>query len=204
MLRYLFNSTIGLSLVCIAGCGDPNAGALFIDMQYATRCDMTHGCDMPHDHDLCGFSNSDPCVEGDPKPVISCSVSETETERTISFSARQQAGASISVTGLTVTTGGMAATGGACRVSVSEGANNYAGACGGSDPSEAQPCRINNISFFDDMGNPTLAGDLYCQFLENSANPTLQIEVTAPGTTPTDIASPAHFRLANCAGLTLP
>lgn len=200
MLRNFFVTTVGLSLVSIAGCGDPHAGALFIDTQYATRCDMTRGCDMPHQHDFCGFAD-DPC-EGTPEVTVSCSVDEADTQRVISFSARAE-GSSISVQNLIVLNGSNAASGGPCRVSIVEGANSYSGACGGSEPSEAQPCRINNIAFVDDMGNPTFSGDIFCQFLPNSASPALQIEVTSNGSRAEDLTNPGHFRFANCSGLTV-
>lgn len=202
MLRQ-FGSTIGLSLLCLAGCGDPNSGVLFADIQYATRCEMTHGCDAPHDRDICGFNHSDPCVEDAPEPTLSCSVVETDTTRTISFSARQGSGFSLSVSNLQVPFAGGSASGGDCRVTVVEGANTYTGLCGGSNPSEAQPCQIEGVTFTDDMGNPTFEGHIFCQFLKNQANPTLAIEVTAPGSGPTPAGTPARFRMANCRGLTI-
>ncbi len=206
MLRY-FGSTIGLSLLCLAGCGDPNAGARFIDTQYTVRCDMAGHCDGPYTHDICGFADSDACASGDPSPAVSCTVTESDTMRVIGFSALADSSASadsrvsISVQNLSVTTGSTAAMGGACRVTVQEGANTYSGACGPNTPSASQPCQITNISFCDDMGNPTLKGDIFCQFLANSTNPTFQVEVTAPGTGPAAAMTAAHFRVANCSGL---
>jgi hypothetical protein len=202
MLRSLGLFTILTSLLGLAGCGDPNAGALFADVQYATRCDDTLGCGGSADRDVCGFNRSDPCIEDAPEATLSCTVTESETSRTISFSARQGP-ASISVESLTVPLVGGSASGGACRVRVVEGANTYTGGCGGSEPNEAQPCRISNVSFYDDEGNPTFEGDLFCQFLQNQSNPTLAIEVTAKGNGPGPASSPGTFRFANCTGLSL-
>jgi hypothetical protein len=222
MLR-IFVSTMGLVLLLgIAGCGDPNAGALFAEIQYATRCELTLGCSGVEDHDICGFNSSDPCdmAEGTPEASLSCSATEAEGTRSLRFSASQGGGFSVSVSGLVVPTNGGSAMGGSCRVTVREGANTYEGSCGGSAPSEAQPCQITDVTFYDDMGNPTFEADLFCQFLANQANPALQIEVTARGaggpafggTPPMSICAtaspsppactPARIRFANCDGLT--
>lgn len=203
MLRF-FVSTIGLTLLLgLAGCGDPNAGALFADIQYATRCEMTLGCEGAENRDICGFNLSDPCEGFVDEATVSCSVRQDDATRTINFSARQGAGYSLAVSNLQVPRDGGSATGGECRVTVVEGANTYSGLCGGSPPSEAQPCQITNVVFSDDMGNPQFEGDIFCQFLANRATPTLQIEVTAIGSGPTPASEPGRFRLVNCGGLTL-
>lgn len=195
-------STIGL-VALLAGCGDPNAGALFADIQYATRCDIVGGCSGRVDHDICGFNNGDACEGVEGTAIISCSVTETESTRTISFSARQGSGFNVSINRLTVPRTGGSATGGDCNVSVTEGANTYAGPCGGSTPSEAQPCQVTNVTFMDEMGNPEFEGNVFCQNLANRATPSLKIEVTAIGAGPGPASSPARFRIANCDGLTL-
>ncbi len=195
-------SILGLA-VLLAGCGDPHAGALFADIQYSTRCDNGGGCPGRADHDICGFNNSDPCESVPGTPVISCSVVETETTRTISFTARQGSGFSIGIANLQVPITGGSSTGGACRVTVSEGANSYRGGCGGSPPSEAQPCQITDVTFSDDMGNAELEGKIFCQELANVAQPSLSIEVTAIGAGPMSASSPGRFRISNCDGLTL-
>jgi hypothetical protein len=197
----LGSTILVVSLLALAGCGDPNAGALFADVQYATRCDMTRGCDRAQDRDVCGFNQSDPCPGIEAEATLSCSVSQTDTNRTISFSARQGGNFAISVENLIVPRAGGSAMGGSCRVTVIEGANTYVGGCGGSDPSTAQPCRISGVTFYDDEGNPTFEGDIFCQFLENRANPALEIEVTAKGSGPASAAQPGSFRFANCSGL---
>lgn len=201
-------SKVGLSMLGLAtlvGCGDPNAGALFADIQYATRCAETIGaCPGAEDRDICGFHQSDPCRDGDAEATLACTVVETETTRTVNFSATQSAGFSITVQNLAVPRGGGSSTGGACRVRIGEGANVFEGLCGGSPPSEAQPCQISNVVFSDDMGNPTITGNIFCDDLKNQANPNLEIEVTAVGPGPGPAGMPGRFRLANCSGQTLP
>ncbi len=203
MLRS-FGSTIGLvTLLGLAGCGDPNTGRLFADFQYATRCAETLGCPRTEQHDICGYNLSDAC-EGDmPQANLSCSVTEVEgSTRTITFSARQGGDFSIAVQNLQVPFTGGSATGGACRVSIVEGENRYAGGCGGSTPSPEQPCQITDVQFVDDEGNPTVVGNIFCQHLPNEASPALQIEVTTVGSGTAASSTPAKFRFANCQGLT--
>lgn len=198
--------------------GDPNVGNLFAEFQYATRCDATGGC-APGDHDVCGFDGALPCDTTAPNADLRCTAVERDGIRTLSFSAQQGAGR-IEVSGLDVPFDGGPAMGEDCLVTVEEGSGTYSGACGSSTPSEAQPCQITDVVFYDDMGNPTFEADLFCQFLANQANPALQIEVTARGasgpafggTPPMSICAtaspappactPARIRFANCDGLT--
>lgn len=193
---------VGISLLAVGGCGDPNAGALFADFPYATRCEETLGCSGPQMHDVCGFNLSDPCVDGAPQAQLSCNVTATDTARTLNFSASQGGGFSLRVSGAVVANAGGPATG-SCEVTVVEGPNTYEGVCGSSLPSEAQPCQISAVEFFDDMGNPSFRGQIWCQHLPNRATPTLKIEVTDNGNSPEDRMTPARFRFANCNGLTL-
>ena len=182
---------------------DAGAGPLFADIQYATRCEATLGCAGTIDHDICGFDDAEPCEEGEPSPSLSCTVIEGDATRVIHFNAQQGGGSSIAVTDLAViVTGGSPSLGGACHVTVQEGASTYSGSCGADAPSEAQPCQISDVEFLDDAGNPTVTARMLCQFLENEANPALEIEVTAIGAGPTPAGTPARIRLANCAGMT--
>ena len=80
----------------LLGCGDPNAGALFADIQYGTDCDETRGCTPAPNRDICGINNGDPCPEVGGTAQLSCIVSEVEgSTRTLSFSASQGGGFSI-------------------------------------------------------------------------------------------------------------
>lgn len=224
MLR-TFAKTIGLSLLAgVAGCGDSN-GLLFADIQYSTRCEETRGCAGPQDYDICGVNGGDACVLVPGTARLSCSVQETDTHRTISFSARQEGTGehfSITVSRLQVLRDGGSATGGDCRVTVEVGPNDYEGTCGGSVPNPAQPCQITNVRFGRDMdGNEELEGEIFCQFLQNEAQPNLRIEVTAIGPSAPAFGGatimpicdtyaeapaacqPGRFRIVNCRGLRL-
>jgi hypothetical protein len=193
---------LSFTVLCLCACGDPNAGRLYADIQYATRCEMTRGCDQPHDRDICGFDQSTPCFDGLPEAQISCGVVETEGVRTIAFSALQGGAFSIGIENAVFNVAGGSVSGANCRATVTEGENSYDGLCGGSPPSEAQPCQITGVNFYeDDGGNPTIEGDILCIGLENDSQPDLTIEVTAPGTDPARRNEPGHFRLANCVGL---
>lgn len=202
MFRFLGSTISAVVLLGLAGCGDPNAGALYADIMYATRCDMVVGaCMGATDHDICGFNRSDPCASERSEASISCTAIETDTTRSLTFSAQQE-GSSISVRGLTVPKSGGAATGGGCNVTVRAGPNSFSGRCGGAPPSAEQPCQITDVEFVDDNGNPTFKGHIFCQFMQNDASPALQIEVTAEGAGPGPASEPGGFRIANCSGLT--
>lgn len=217
---------LGLSFVVLAGCGDPNAGRLFAEVHYRVRCEETFGCGSPPDRLVCGFTASDFC-DGrglDQEAQLSCTVNQNEDNRTLTFTATQGSDFSIRVSAAVIPRDGGVAMGPACEVTVVEGANTYSGRCGSSVPSAEQPCQITNVAFFDDEGNPTISGEIFCQHLENRSNPSLSIEVTAPldgspaftsGTPPVGVCDsyapnfppacePLVFTLANCSGLTLP
>ncbi|MBX3269611.1 MAG: hypothetical protein KF729_05090 [Sandaracinaceae bacterium] len=188
----------------LLACGDPNAGALFADIQYGTSCENTRGCTPAPNRDICGINNSDPCDATGTPATLSCTVAEVEgSTRTVSFSAMQGGGFSISVRQAIIPFGGGSAGGGSCTVTITDGPNTHVGACGSSTPSEAQPCQISNVEFCDDAGNPTVRGNLRCQFLRNQANPTLELELHARGSDVMALNSPGTFRLANCSGLEL-
>ena len=198
---------IAIGLLCsIPGCGDPNAGALFGDIQYATRCENTLGCPGPVDRDVCGINNGDPCMIGAPEARVSCTIQESAdgSTRTVDFSASQGSGFAITVSQAIVSSAGGSAAGAGCNVRVTEGANRYEGMCGSSPPSEAQPCQISAVRFYDDMGNPTVEGAIKCEFLPNQSQPMLQIELTQVGSGPGPASMPGRFRIANCQGLDIP
>lgn len=194
----------GLACLFLVGCGDPNAGALFADIQYGTDCEETRGCTPAPNRDICGIANGDPCPEVGGTANLSCIVSEVEgSTRTLSFSASQGGGFSISVRQAIIPFAGGSAGGGSCVVNVVDGPNTHTGACGSGTPTEAQPCQISNVTFCDDLGNPTVRGNIFCQHLENQANPLQRLEVHAKGSDAMAVTSPGTFRLANCDGLNI-
>lgn len=190
--------------VSVAGCGDPNAGALFAEIEYATECRETPGCEAEPNRLICGINQGDPCPEVGGVAMLSCSVTETMETRIISFSANQGTGFSLSVSQMIVPFGGGSAGGGSCNVRVVEDPNRYEGACGSGTPTGLQPCQISNIEFCDDLGNPTLRGDIFCQMLAHQTSPLLQIELHQTGFDTTARGAPGRFRLANCDGLEVP
>lgn len=204
------------------GCGDPDAGKLFADVQYATRCEATLGCGGAKERDICGANQGGTCIAGAESVRASCAVTEGENTRTLQFTATQGSDFSLAVSGATFAYAGGSASGAGCVVTVQDGPNSYRGDCGSANPSATQPCRINNVMFFkNEEGEATIEGNIFCQFLENRANPALQMEVTALGSGPSGISPvdpntsacsgypepkppacmPARFRLENCSGL---
>src|SRR5690349_19981159 len=117
-----------LALSMIAGCGDPNAGRLFADLEYATRSQETlTRPDDGSDRNICGFNLSTPCDGFTAQVSASCNVVESETSRTLSFTATQGGGFSLRVQSAVIPIAGGAASGTACEVTVVEGANTYEG-----------------------------------------------------------------------------
>lgn len=201
MRRWLPISVLFISSISAAGCGDPDAGKLFADIQYATRCPRSNHCTGPEDRDICGINGGTPCVEVEGTATVSCNVTESGDNRSINFSASQGGDYQISVRNATVAASGGFATGTNCSVVVVDGVNRYEGRCGPAEPGEAQPCQISGVRFYDDMGNPTLEGAIECRDLPNQANPDLLTDVTSVGSGPAAAAEPGAFRLANCLGL---
>ena len=204
----------GVLPLLLAGCGDPNSGALFAEIVYATRCEETLGCGGPQDRDICGIDNGDMCEGLPARAALFCDIAETPSgDRTLNFSASQGGGFSIAVSQALFAPTGGSARGAGCRVTVSDGSNTYEGTCGDAapcaltpnDPDDrcAQPCQINNVVFTNDDGNPTINGAIYCHQLANRANPNLSIEVTNVGTGPEPRMLPGRFRITNCNGLDL-
>ncbi|MBN4049528.1 hypothetical protein JYT86_00560 [bacterium AH-315-N03] len=185
------------------GGGDAGPPALFADIQYGIECDATGGCEPAPNRDICGIDQNDPCPEVGGMATLSCTVAEAGASRTVTFSASQNMGFSISVTEMIVPIAGGSAGGGSCSVRVVDGANTYVGVCGSGTPTSAQPCQITGVRFYDDVGNPTVEGDIFCLMLENSSNPLLEIELHAKGSDAMAVVSPGTFRIANCDGLVL-
>ena len=136
-------------------------------------------------------------------PVLSCSVGEMDDSRAISFSATNGGGFALSVQNLIVSKSANQVLGSSCEVRITEPSNTYVGGCGSAPPSEMTPCQVTALDFYDDMGNPTIEGKLICMGLKNSANPLLEVEITAPGSGPAAEMTPMNFRFANCSGLRL-
>ncbi len=196
-----------LALVCLSilglfGC-DGGDLPVFADFRYSTRCDDSGGCSGEQQRDVCGDNTAAcPELDGVAPPSITCQIVETADTRTIGF-VTAGAGFSVGITQLVVPIAGGPGGGPNCTVTVRDGPNTYTGRCGSSPVSEAQPCQISAVTFRDDMGNPTVDGNLICRNLEHSASPTLRLELSAPGSGSTVEMTPATWRIANCDGLQL-
>jgi hypothetical protein len=130
---------------------------------------------------------------------IACQVSETGANRTLTFSAIAS-GYGLQLQNATFPLAGGAPAAGGCQVRVFDD-NNYVGACGGSPPSEAQPCTVNNVVFGrDDEGRSRITGNIYCEGLSPEAAPSIDRELTTPGTDPASRTTPMQFTLYDCPG----
>ena len=212
MRRFL---TFTVLMLALGGCGDPDAGKLFADVQYGTRCPTSNHCEGPQDRDVCGINNGEPCMGVGGTPRVSCTITEDGSGNyQVNFSVDQSEGFSLSVSQATIPTSGGLAGGANCGVRVVEGPNRYEGRCISqqpvSDPNPAEPdesvpgCRVNSVLFTDDMGNPTMEGQIECRDIPNIANPMLLLDVTQVGSGPGPASMPGRFRIANCQGLEIP
>ncbi|MFK7985141.1 MAG: hypothetical protein AB8I08_03845 [Sandaracinaceae bacterium] len=206
MRRLLAFTVLPLALF---GCGDPDAGKLFADMQYGTACPSSNHCEGPEDRDICGINGGMVCEGFEGVTRASCTVVEDGAGNyLLDFSVDQGLGYSLTVSQAMVPMTGGFAVGTNCSVSVSEGVNRYSASCIQQDPigstmeGTATPgCRLSEVTFQDDEGNPTISGRIECRDMPNQANRDLQLDVNAVGSSPTNRADPGRFRLVNCQGL---
>ncbi len=200
---FLALSVLGLGLTA---CGDPNAGALFADIQYGTGCMDSRGCTPQPNRDICGINLGDPCPEVGGVANLSCSVVEApdQSSRTLTFSASQGGDFSVSLRQAIFAFDGGPAGGTNCNVTVVDGPNRHTGQCGSAAPTEMTPCQVTNVRFYDDVGNPTVEGDFACRYLQSRSNPLQLLDVHAKGSTAAALMAPGHFRIANCDGLEIP
>lgn len=189
-----------------AGCGDPNAGRLFADIQWASRCENDRGCEGPGFREVCGFTGSDPCDGQTEEATLTCSISQRDGgDYSLSFTARQGNDVSLSISQLIFSSEGGGGGGPGCTVTYTERAISesltFRGACASNTPVRGLPCQITNMAVYDDMGVPTVEGDLFCEFLELVGSPSITRELTAIGNRPEDANTAGSFRFANCDGL---
>jgi len=182
---------------------DAGGPSLFADIQYGIDCTETGGCVAQPDRDICGIHLGEACAEVEGETVISCTVTQTGDVRSLTFSASQGLGYAISIREAEIPVAGGSAEGAACAARVIDGPNTFQGACGSAPPSESQPCQISDVRWYDDAGNPTVEGRIFCQNLPNQANPAVQLALHAKGSDSMATMTPGSFRLANCDGLEL-
>lgn len=174
--------------------GDPGP---YADLQWQVRCDAIGMCvEMPA-RSVLGF-------DGEGGQRISCTVVDSATDRTLSFDTRASAvgttfGLALSNARFPSGSGGAPAPG--CTVSVTEGSTVLTGACGPDAPSEAQPCQLTEVTFGDDgEGRSLIQGKILCVGLSPPDVPTIDREVTAPGSSAT--TEPLVFDFYACDGFT--
>jgi hypothetical protein len=202
MLRPTFRFSMLLVILAVIGgatfaaCSDPGPSGLFIDLQFRLRCIAMGGCVGFSDRNVLGYNGQDGLR-------LTCSVNETDANRTLTFSASGR-DYGISMTNAVFARAGGSPSGTGCTLSVTDSmdGNTYMGICGASDPSEAQPCKVSGVTFGVDAptGRPLISGNIYCQGISPSAAPGIDRELTGPGNTIDAQTSPVRFNLYDCAG----
>ena len=191
--RFVFVLALSIALGALAaGCGDSGPAGVYASIAWTIRCEMMDGCTAYPTRDVQGF-------DGENGVRVSCSVTETESSRTLSFSA-YAASYGIQMQNASFGRGGGTPAGTDCRITVQED-NTYVGACGGSPPSEGQPCQVNNVQFTTDTeGRSLITGNIFCQGMSPSAAPSIDRELTRPGFDIPSLTAPLEFNLYDCAG----
>ncbi|MDQ3030956.1 MAG: hypothetical protein M3Y87_00945 [Myxococcota bacterium] len=185
-------TTIALGALA-AGCGDSGPAGTYASLTWTIRCETMGMCSSYPNRDVDGF-------HGENGVRIACNVTETETTRTLTFSA-YASNYGIQMQNAQFSRGGGTPAGTDCRISVLEDTNNFVGACGGSPPTEVQPCQVNNVQFTtDEEGRSLIRGNIFCVGLSPSAAPNIDRELTAPGTGLAAPTTPMQFDLYDCAG----
>ena len=179
----------------LAGCNNQTASRPYIDVAWKLRCPapMTAGCSAGctegQDRTINGY-------EGDPGVSISCSVTETATDRFISFTVRntQQ---SLQFRNVQVPRTTTSAIGGEV---ILVDTNEFRGAAGSAAPSAAQPCQVSAMEFSTDpeTGDSRMRGQVLCETMRAPADSMLCRGMSAAGAiTPV----PAVFDIYACRGL---
>jgi hypothetical protein len=174
------------------GCNNNRNAGVYADLSWRLRCGTTPGCLGYPDREVAGFN-------GERGFRISCTVSESETTRTLNFSA-SGGGYGISVINAQIPRSGTAPVGTGCLLTVQED-NIYEGACGSGPPTPSQPCQMSRVEFTrDEEGRPLVQGSIYCVQIAPRAIPTIDRNLTAPGNGPSADMMPMSFRFFDCTG----
>lgn len=194
---------VSSSLSLLAGaCNNTDPSRLYAEASWKMRCPSADelgpttgcaaGCSDGMDRWVANFT-------GEEGARVSCSVTETATQRFVSFEVMAAGGQRISFENVGFLTAGGSATGG--RVHLYED-NDYVGAAGSAAPSSAQPCQVTGVTFTLDEGDPTVRGNVYCRMMRASANGSLCRGLSTPSALGS-ATTPAEFMVAGCTGLTI-
>jgi hypothetical protein len=184
-------------LSALAGCNNQNPPRPYVDVNWKLRCppspmpmDCMAGCTEGVDRSINGYS-SDSGVR------LSCSVTETATDRFINFTIQNATGQSLAFENVQVPRGGGSALSGNVRLNDT---NEFVGAAGGNAPSNGQPCQISAVTFDRDpeTGDSHMSGQVLCQTMRAPAANQLCRGLSAAGASAT---LPAQFSIFACRGL---
>ncbi len=168
----------------------------YVDLSWRLRCPApmsagcAEGCTEGVDRTVNGYA-------ADPGIRFSCRVTETATDRFISFTAGNASGQSLEFRNVQVPRAASSAVSG--EVTVIDGAE-YRGAAGSGAPSAAQPCQVSAVEFtIDPYTNDTrMRGQVLCDAMRAPEDSTLCRGMTAAGSMS---PIPVQFDIYGCAGL---
>lgn len=192
----LLLATAALLGIAASGCSNSGPTGVYADILWQVRCQEMGMCTPGPERSILGFDREN-------GQRVSCSVIQTDTNRTLSFSGSFRSETlSYSLAMMNAQfprSGGSPAAG--CQITVLEDTNTYVGACGASPPTTGQPCQVSAVQFTrDDEGRSLIRGQIYCVGISPTVAPNIDREVTAPG--PTAGTEPLTFSLYDCDGYT--
>lgn len=193
-----------LALVAFAGCrgsdarlpdggNDTLGDRVHGELSWRVRCDADGAaCRAYADRTVSGFDR-----EGTLE--LQCSVVETATTRSLTFTALVTSSTGVTVMNAIVPRTGGAPDPGSCGAGVFDEGEIWLGACGGEPPSDTQPCQL-AVVFTRDGSVPVVAGELLCAGMTPWGATMPQRGLTGPGDAVGASMTPVTFSFRNCAG----
>lgn len=188
-------------VVCLlcAGCASsvPARGdggePLFFEIDYAERCEGFPGC-VDSDHHFCGNVDGDTCEAGAAPFSGMCSALPIPGGSEVFFEVHE---AGTDMSGLQVVTTLSAQ----CGIKLFEADGGwFGGDCDELPGGEPARCSVTNVRLYDAGGGVAgLEGDFLCRGLPRAPDGTRGISAIGEGME----ATPAHFRVVGCSGLSL-
>jgi hypothetical protein len=192
-----------LAVLAAAGCQNTTPPRPYGIMSWKMRCpnpttlpdSCAMGCSEGLDRIVDGF-------DGENGNTVRCTVTESSdrTQRILNFRLVSSTGQSVAFQNVAVPFDGGSALSGVVRLRED---NEYEGAAGDVEPSGTSPCQVRNVRFFRDemSGDPTIEGEVRCQFMRSDADIRLCRGLSASGGSGAAM-SPARFTIYGCTGLT--
>ena len=192
----------------LIGCPGDDPPPLFVEAAWQVHCDIQGGCLLPPSRAVSG-------IDGENGVDLFCSTIPTGDSVVVTMRALASE-FGLEFQGLSIPLDGGDIGGSSCQVMLTEGPNQYTGACGPAvvgggcleDPEISsnscdQACQIFDVSI-DSGDPPTIRGSIYCQGLSLIPDPLRVVELTNTNAASSGLNaqnSPFSFVIEACEGL---